>query len=179
MSEMMRGMMAGVVPSGVSPENLPDPRSRGAALLASYCTQCHALPSPRMHAAAEWPAVAARMTERMRMMARMGGMMMGAVRAPGPQEESALLQYLQEHAMRAAPSGIVESDAPGGRAFARLCSQCHAPPDPAQHTPAEWPPIVERMQQNHRQMGRPLMTDAETRSIAGFLRENAVTTRRR
>ena len=91
MMEMMRQMMAGVVPSGVSPESLRDPQSRGAAFLVSYCTQCHALPSPRMHAATEWPPVVARMTERMRMMARMEGMVMGGIRAPRPQEGSVWL----------------------------------------------------------------------------------------
>ena len=107
------------------------------------------------------------------MMARMQGMMMGTIRAPTRQEETALLQYLQEHAMQAAPSVIMESDAPGARTFLPVCSQCHAPPDPVLHTPLEWPSIVERMQRNHRQMGRPLMTDREIESIVGFLREHA------
>ncbi len=132
-----------------------------------------------MHAAAEWPAVVARMTQRMRMMAGMGRMMMEDIRTPAPPEETALLQYLQDHAMRAAPAGTVESDAPGARAFARVCSQCHAAPDPAQHTAAEWPAIVERMQQNHRQMGKPLMTDAEIQEIVGFLRASATGAGRR
>jgi len=128
MREMMQQMMVGVVPSGVTAEDLPDPRSPGAILTVSFCTQCHALPSPRMHAAPEWPAVVARMTERMRMMARMQGMMMGTIRAPTRQQETSLLQYLQEHAMQAAPSAIMESDAPGSPTFLRVCSRCHAPP---------------------------------------------------
>ena len=127
-----------------------------------------------MHTAAEWLAVVARMTERTRTMAGMGRMMMEGIRAPAPPEESALLHYLQDHAMRAAPAGTVESDAPGARAFGRVCSQCHAAPDPAQHMAAEWPAVVERMQQNHRQMGKPLMTDAEIQDVISFLHDRAL-----
>lgn len=68
-----------------------------------------------MHAAPEWPPVVARMTERMRMMARMQGMVMETIRAPTRQEETALLPYLQERVMRSAPSVVMESYAPGAR----------------------------------------------------------------
>jgi cytochrome c5 len=33
----------------------------------------------------------------------------------------------------------------GAKAFAQVCSMCHALPSPNAHTAAEWPPIVERM----------------------------------
>ena len=78
MQQMMRTMMSGIVPPGVKPGNLPAPGSEGANLVAKYCVQCHNLPSPLMHSAAEWPGVADRMFQRMSMCSRMSGMgMMG------------------------------------------------------------------------------------------------------
>jgi hypothetical protein len=76
MKEMMQQMMAGILPPGIKPQDLPEPESRGAKLLSTYCSQCHNLPSPRMHAAEDWRRVTRRMLSRERMMAGMRGMMM-------------------------------------------------------------------------------------------------------
>lgn len=37
----MKEMMDALLPPGINPENLPDPQSTGAQLLAQHCTQCH------------------------------------------------------------------------------------------------------------------------------------------
>lgn len=171
MREMMRGMMGGVVPEGVVPEDLPEPESRGARLLVRYCQPCHALPSPRMHAAEEWPAILARMTARMRHMEGMGMMMMDRVRAPTPEEESALLEYLETFALRPIPAdALSEATGAGAVTFARVCSRCHAPPDPSLHAPEEWPAVVARMEGHEVPMGRPPITESERQEIIEFLR---------
>ena len=56
MREMMQNMMGDMLPP-MNPDQLPDPDSKGARLLQQFCTQCHNLPGPGMHTAAEWPAV--------------------------------------------------------------------------------------------------------------------------
>lgn len=177
MREMMHQMMGGVVPSGTHPKDLPEPGSRGARVLATYCAQCHALPSPAMHTADDWPAIVARMVSRMRMMTGMGRgmmMMMRQIRVPTAQEESELVSYLSRHAMRpASPDAIAESDLPGAFTFARTCAQCHALPDPTQHAPEDWPSVVERMRRNQREMGKPVMTEREKAEIVEFLQRSA------
>jgi hypothetical protein len=88
------GMMGGmpsrdVVPPGTRPEDLPVPESRGAALVNQYCTQCHNLPSPSLHASGEWPQV----VERMRLN------IATLKKTPFTDaERDAIVQYLQKHA---------------------------------------------------------------------------------
>lgn len=65
------------------------------------CETCHALPSPKQHTAAEWPAVVARMTYDMRWM---------GVRPPSEYQLKEVLRYLEQHAA-GAPGGA----APGAR----------------------------------------------------------------
>lgn len=38
MKEMMQQMMGGMLPPGITPQDLPDPESRGAKLLSRYCS---------------------------------------------------------------------------------------------------------------------------------------------
>lgn len=173
MKQMMQQMMGGMLPPGIKPQDLPDPESRGAKLLSTYCAQCHNLPSPRMHTTADWPRVAGRMLARERMMAGMGGMMM-RVKAPTPQDEEALLQYLKTHALRAwVPGPIPAPDSPGAALFQQTCAQCHALPDPKQHTASEWQVVVERMRQNMLSMGRREITEQEARDITAYLERHS------
>ncbi len=173
MREMMRQMMGGILPPGIEPKYLPDPQSEGARLMATYCTQCHNLPSPKMHTVEDWPRVAGRMMARERMMAGMRGMMM-QVRAPTPEEEEVLLQYLKAHAMQAlAPRSVPEPDSPGATLFQQTCSQCHALPDPKQHITSEWPAVVERMRSNMQTMGKRVITEGEKEQIAAYLGQHA------
>jgi hypothetical protein len=88
------GMMGGmpsrdVVPPGTRPEDLPVAESRGAALVIKYCTQCHNLPSPSLHSAAEWLQVVERMWQNI-----------GTLKKTPftDAERDAIVQYLQENA---------------------------------------------------------------------------------
>ncbi|MBH0210135.1 MAG: cytochrome c [Nitrospira sp.] len=173
MKEMMQQMMGGMLPPGITPQDLPEPESRGAKLLSRYCSQCHNLPSPRMHTAEDWPRIAGRMLSRERMMAGMHGMMM-RVKAPASEEEEALLQYLKTHAMQAlSPTAIPESDSPGAALFLQTCAQCHALPEPKQHMASEWTAVVERMRQNMKNMGRREITVQEARDITAYLERHS------
>lgn len=172
MKEMMQGMMSGTLPSGIQPGDLPDPESPGAKLTTTYCTQCHNLPSPGMHAAEEWSRIVGRMITRERMMEGRSGMM--GIMAPSPQEEEVLLEYLKTHAMKALVPGIVPTpNSPNASLFQQGCSLCHALPDPRLHTADEWPGVVERMRKNMEVMGKPVITDQERDGIVAYLRMNA------
>lgn len=81
-------------PTGSGPGALPDADQPGARLLTGYCTQCHGLPHPGLHAEGEWPAVAGRMYQRMQQF-------QGRVDAPSPEEFGEILAYLTEHARSA------------------------------------------------------------------------------
>ncbi len=175
MRQMMQEMMGGLLPPGINPEKLPDPQSEGARLLTYYCTQCHNLPSPAMHTAEEWPAVVQRMVARMTMMSRMGGMgMMPQIAAPSRKQQDTILSYLQSHALQAiAPGKLSLPESPEARTFQNVCSQCHGLPDPALHTAAEWPAVVERMRGNMRTMGKRVITEEEKEDIVSYLTRNA------
>lgn len=169
----MGGAMPGVP---MAPADLPEPTSAGAVTFKTYCTQCHALPSPKSHSAQHWQVALDRMLARMQMMeAKRGapwGRWMPDVRAPNAQEAATLLAYLQRHALRALPEDQVPNAThPGARAFTETCSRCHALPDPAQRTPAEWPGIVQRMRENAKQMGAPPIEDASARKITEYLEQ--------
>ncbi len=176
MRAMMREMMSGRLPPSITPENRPDPNSPGATLLIRYCTQCHNLPAPAMHTAEEWPAVEARMFNRMAMMSGMGGMggmmrrRMMPIHAPAGEEQETILAYLQGHALRPANvETLGPSDTPGLALFRQTCSQCHALPDPVLHTADEWPAVVERMRRNMETMGKRVIEDRERDEIVGYL----------
>ncbi|MHB8744103.1 MAG: hypothetical protein ACYC9L_13365 [Sulfuricaulis sp.] len=175
MKAMMQGMMGGQLPPGIDPKLLPDPGSRGARLLERYCTQCHNLPGPGMHTAAEWPDVVSRMNGRMQMMS--GGMMGGGmmeVSAPTAPELSTLIEYLQQHAQQ--PIDVTQYpdlSTPAGKVFHTVCTQCHALPDPMQHTAIEWPAVVARMKKNMSIMSKEIPDDTATQAITGFLQRHA------
>ncbi|MFZ5615273.1 MAG: hypothetical protein ACOY4L_10705 [Pseudomonadota bacterium] len=140
---MMQRMMGSALPPGIDPALLPEPHSAGARILEYYCTQCHNLPGPGMHTATEWPRVLGRMNMRMQMMGdgMMGGMM--GVAAPNRVELDILLDDLQKHAQKPIDAAeYPDLNAPAGQAFGTACVQCHALPDPRQHTGQEWPAVV-------------------------------------
>lgn len=174
----MMGQQSMELPEGIPESELPDRESRGARLVTRYCSQCHGIPSPRRHAPEDWEATARRMFRRMDHMQRMGGMggMMGGgmhdrmmdVAAPSADEERAIVAYLQEHAMGGAR--VEELPAGEGReTFGRVCSRCHALPDPAQHTDEEWPAVVKRMRGHMQRMDVQGISDAEAERIVRYL----------
>lgn len=62
------------------------PRGPGAKAFVAHCATCHALPDPRQHAAADWPAVVARMARNAGIMQR-GGM--------PPDAQTSIIGYMQ------------------------------------------------------------------------------------
>jgi mono/diheme cytochrome c family protein len=181
MHKMMQEMMSGRLPPGIKPESLPEADSANARLFTHYCSQCHNLPSPAMHAAEEWPGIEARMFERMQRMARMKGRMDGMMRrgmmtiqAPSEEEISVIISYLQQHALKpASPETLGPPDTQGLALFRNICSQCHALPDPQLHTADEWPDIVERMRGNMQAMEKPVITEVQKEQIASYLSQHA------
>ena len=149
------------LPPGIVPESLPDPAAPGAGVLRQYCTQCHALPSPVMHGAMDWPAVTRRMWVRIDMMAGDLGL-----RAPSTAERAELLAYLQSHALpvaRSLPPGV------GRELFETVCSRCHVLPDPRMHSPPDWPVVVLRMTENMQRMKMQQISRADAAQILGYL----------
>ena len=149
-------------PEGLVPESLPDPTSQGAHQLEQFCTQCHALPSPSMHGAVDWPSVARRMWVRI-------DMMHGELGVQSPQEgdRGQLLNYLTSHALKVAerlPAGR------GREAFQTVCSRCHQLPDPRAHGGADWPGVIMRMERNMERMKVSGVTNDQAQAIMGYLR---------
>lgn len=167
--------MGGQMPSlPFPPSQLPEPDSKGALLFQTYCTQCHALPSPKSHTPAHWEQAFNRMSARMRMMEQQKqspwGRWMPDISAPSDEEARTLLDYLKRHSMRPAPDDVApESAGPGAALFRSTCALCHALPDPAQHTPHEWPAVVERMRGNMTRMGVAGIDDRMAEQITEFL----------
>jgi len=162
----MRAMMHGSMPPGIDPALLSEPKSQGAQLLQRYCAQCHGLPGPGTHTAGEWPAVVGRMKSRFNMHSRM----MGGIKVPSESEYKIVISYLQKYALKPLISKKLSgSNTSAGKSFRAVCSQCHALPDPGQHTTNEWPSVVIRMQKNIIAMGKTPLDKATAREITGFL----------
>jgi cytochrome c5 len=168
-----------VEPIGVQPDQLPEPSSVGARLAGQFCAQCHGIPAPSSHSAADWRPILRNMYLRMDRMSRMGmmgGMMMGAptrgmrtVVAPSAEEERDLTAYYREHALRALPEGAAPAAGPGQELFAKKCARCHALPDPRKYRSAQWPAVVARMRQHMNQMHVRDITDGQAKEIASYL----------
>lgn len=187
-------MLLRILPDRLRPSQLPQADSRGARLFALYCVQCHNLPDPAMHDANRWPEVVRRMVPRMQGRGNLGPLMADLMRAPGAgeramsapsaDEEREIVAYLRRHAQRsldpkADPELAQALGSGAGRMFAEACSQCHALPDPSQHTPEEWPKVVDRMRDNLDWMNRvqsradPREPQLSVPEIVGFLQEHA------
>ena len=178
---MVASLGAGLPPVNYKQADLPEPNSRGAALLTAYCVQCHWLPSPKMHAAEEWPLLLRRMELRVETLGdQMGGAMterlMGEITMSGfassylpePSDVDSLLAYLQRNALPIADPGELDAG-PEARFFVQKCSLCHQTPSPDAHTAAQWKGTVARMQANRRLTGMDPMSDSEERRIMEYL----------
>jgi hypothetical protein len=167
-----------ILPVRLRPSELPDAHSPAARLTARYCVQCHALPAPSMHGAQRWERVVERMLPRMRGEGNQGRLMhemMQGLAAPDAEQVRIIIGYLARHAQQPLPLGDrdrseqdrrMPSTVPGrpeltqalgteeGRMFQSACNQCHELPDPAAHRAAEWPVVVQRMQENMQWMNR-------------------------
>jgi len=133
-----------IMPPGMQAQDLPQPESQGAGLLQVYCAQCHALPGPGRHTAAEWPAVLDKMNMLMDVASRFGGLM-GKVKVPNAEEKEVLRDYLTDNALQAMQG---QFRGMGAAAFVSHCGSCHALPNAGQHSVEEWPAVLKRMQRN-------------------------------
>ena len=179
---MISSMGAGLPPSNFKPEDLPEPRSRGAGLVQVYCIQCHWLPAPQMHSAAEWPLLVRRMQMRSRTLrSRMGGplttaltgeVLMGGMKItdlPSPADLDTLVNYLQKYALQAVEPGEL-GDGPDVKLYVDKCGTCHETPSPLAHTAAGWEQVVARMRANMSMMDVETLTDAQTDRIVAHLK---------
>lgn len=144
-------MLERILPRVVEPDQLSEPQSEGARLTVQYCVQCHYLPSPQMHTAANWGKIVARMNWRMQGKGNMGKLMkdmMDNIQAPTEEELETLTHYLQKHGQKEIEPRHPGLASPAGQMFSIACSQCHALPDPRRHTAREWPQVVQRMKQH-------------------------------
>jgi cytochrome c5 len=169
----MQQMMGDILPIGVEPNQLPDPESNGAKLLSQYCSQCHKVPSPRLHTEQEWPFVLTRMVKRMDRM-ELGGMGMMQIESPSQADLEIISRYLEAHSMVGLDSQqLMEMTGPGVDAFREVCSACHALPNPRQYTRDTWPVVVDRMTQNMRALNRVVPSDSVLGQVIKFLQSNA------
>ncbi len=96
--QSMRGMgwmWGGPMANGQAAKPLPEPASAGAKLVSTYCTQCHAAPTPELHTAAEWSAVTARMSTNISNFNASGWR---GVSVPSEADMKTILGYLQKFA---------------------------------------------------------------------------------
>lgn len=160
-----------VIPAGLSPYDLPDADSRGATMLTLYCAQCHELPSPAMHTRTEWDNVINRMKTHMQ--STRGGMLR-RVLIPPERDWETLQAYLNNHAQVPMDKTITSDlDTPAGKAFKSTCSQCHAAPNPVNHTANEWPRVVLRMKSHIIRTGRNMPDEDTLLQIIEYLQHHA------
>ncbi len=170
----MGGMcpMMEVTSTPVDAAALPEPNSVGAELLKTKCTLCHALVTPKQHAAPDWRPIVDRMDRRMNLMHGRGRMMGKGVTLRAT-ERAELIDYLQRNALQPAPAELPGAGTGPAERFVSVCGQCHAPPAPDQHRAAQWPAIVYRMAKNMENMGYGALPEGDRRGIETYLRENA------
>jgi cytochrome c2 len=144
-------MLERILPPSIEPRDLPEPDSEGARLTARYCVQCHYLPNPQMHTPDRWNTTVVRMVWRMEGKGNLGVLMremMDNVQAPTEAETAVLIRYLRKHGQREMDPAHPALQSEAGQIFSIACTQCHALPDPRQHTRREWPGVVERMKRH-------------------------------
>lgn len=91
--QTMRGMGWMWAPNAAA--SLPEAKSQGALLVATYCSQCHATPSPSIHTQTEWTQVTSRMREHIDQQANGAG---PDVKVPNASELAEITEYLGKHA---------------------------------------------------------------------------------
>ena len=132
------------LPSGFRAELLSDRSSDGAVVFIKTCGQCHDLPNPKLHSTRDWPSVVSKMA---RHLIVRKAFYKKPLFIPNDAEYQRLVAYLAENGIRPMPAHWRDLS-PAATLFKARCAQCHALPDPAQHTMAEWPGVVTRMRQN-------------------------------
>jgi len=154
-----------VLPFGLTADQLPDPQSKGATLLASYCGQCHNLPSPKMHSTGDWPTRFEKMMDHAMLMA---GASPG-IKIPADKEKTEIVSYLEKNGFRGLPANSPLRAEPQAFNVIWFCSVCHAVPDPDQFPAKEWGKIVDRMNSYRKKQGRDEMSSADRKEVINFL----------
>ncbi|HXV85642.1 MAG TPA: hypothetical protein VD793_03030, partial [Gemmatimonadales bacterium] len=140
----------------------PQPGGPGAGLVVQYCSACHALPTPALHSATDWPSVLRRMWLRME---RVDTTFHVAV--PTPAERVVLLQYMLDNAIKVSSAPLPQGA--GRDVFTATCATCHELSDPRQHSAADWVAVVRRMGQHMQDiLNRPL-AQGDLQSIVLYL----------
>ena len=161
---LLASASAALPPPGLTAADLPDPQSEGAQAMGQFCTACHNLPAPTIHAATDWPGVLRRMWLRMELLP--AGLV---VPVPSEQQRQAILNYALAHALQVSGASLPEG---AGRAtFSRMCSRCHALPDPRQHSTADWPAVVMRMEQRMDQLKVDRPAQGQVSELILYLQE--------
>lgn len=161
------GTVRGFMPTGFRAEQLADQSSVGAKLFIKTCSQCHELPSPKIHTPQEWPGVIDRMLARLK--GREEALLM-----PDKEQAEHIAGYLTFHGNN--PQAPLLTDAaPAAVLYRERCSQCHLLPHPLQQTPEEWAPVVDRMEELMRRQQKNPLTDPEKRSVLEYLQQKART----
>jgi cytochrome c5 len=153
-------------PDWIGPGDLPQPNSRGARLVVAYCRQCHALPTPRAHGAADWPVVVRRMWLRME-----GLPESLRVEVPSLSDRTDIFEYLTANALKV--GGAPPPPGKGREAFLLSCSRCHAAPDPGLHSKEEWPVVLARVERNMKRMNVATPSGLESEDILSYLQSVA------
>jgi len=96
--------------------------------------------------------------------------------APSRVELDILLDYLQKHAQEPIDAAkYPDLNTQAGQAFSTFCVQCHALPDPRQHTAQEWPAVVGRMRGHGGGNGKVRPGQDDDGEIIDFLRRHGRT----
>jgi cytochrome c5 len=163
----------GLLPKGVTPNNLPNAESRGATLVTLYCGQCHNLPTPVMHSAQEWPAIMVRMQSYFQ--ASKNGILRHVILPP--QKDLKILEaYLTSNAQPSLdPLKYDDIATQRGQRFISTCSQCHTAPSPKSHTKNEWPRVVLRMKANMQAANLSAPEQSTLLDIIDFLQHHSKT----
>jgi cytochrome c5 len=171
--DVMESVMGSVLPPGIEPAALPEPESAGAQLLQRFCVQCHKLPSPGLHSAAEWPAIVDRMQERVQRITAADRELVHA-KPLNTAELETLLSYLRQYGFKTLDvARYPDLDTDIGKAYQALCSQCHALPDPSLHDAEHWRTVVLRMRSNMELLGMPDPGDEAIARAMSFLQVHA------
>lgn len=163
--EWEKGIKRIVIPFGLTANQLPDPQSKGAELLASYCGQCHNLPSPKMHSTGDWPMRFEKMMDHAMLMAGTSP----DVKTPVDKEKKELVSYLEKNGFRELPANSPLRGEPEVFNVMWFCSVCHAVPDPDQFPAKEWGKIVDRMNSYRKKQGREEMSNSDRKAVINFL----------
>jgi cytochrome c5 len=141
---------------------LPEPESAGARLVARHCAACHAVPTPQIHSAADWPLVARRMWLRIDGLSDEFG-----IPRPTGAERTVILRYLSLHALQTSGAALPEGS--GRNTYVEICGRCHELPDVHSHAAGDWGTVVDRMQGRMESMLGTTMEAEERAAILGYL----------